>query len=50
LEFPLQGSKFLNFKDFKKVVDIMKDKGHLTKEGLQLIKSIKAGMNTGREI
>lgn len=50
LEFPLQGSKFLNFKDFKKVVDIIKVKGHLTKEGLQLIKNIKAGMNTGREI
>lgn len=48
MKYPLQGSKLLNFEDFKKVVDIMKVKGHLTKEGLDEIKLIKANMNQGR--
>ena len=48
MKYPLQGSKFLNFEDFKKVVNIMKVKGHLTKEGLDEIKLIKANMNQGR--
>jgi hypothetical protein len=45
----LQGSKFMNFQDFNEVVKIMKVKGHLTKEGLEKIKGIKAGMNTSRK-
>ena len=48
LKYPLQSSKSLNFKDFYKVVLIMKTKGHLTKKGLDEIKNIKAGMNTKR--
>lgn len=48
-KFPLQGSKFMNFQDFNEVVKIMKTKGHLTKEGLEKIKNIKAGMNTSRK-
>jgi len=28
----------------------MKNKAHLTEEGLEKIRQIKAGMNTGREI
>jgi hypothetical protein len=48
-KFPLQGSKFMNFQDFNEVVKIMKVKGHLTKEGLEKIKGIKAGMNTSRK-
>ena len=39
--------KALDFKDFCVVADMMKDKKHLTKEGLQEIKKIKAGMNRG---
>jgi hypothetical protein len=31
-----------------KVVEIIKLKQHLTKEGLEQIRCIKAGMNTGR--
>jgi hypothetical protein len=45
---PLVGSKLLNFKDFCKCADIMRSKGHLTTNGLEEIKAIKAGMNTGR--
>jgi LAGLIDADG DNA endonuclease family protein len=49
LKYPLQGSKLENFKDFNKIVQIMKVKGHLKREGLETIKSIKVGMNTGRK-
>ena len=49
LKYPLQGSKYLNFIDFNKIVKIMKIKGHLTKKGLERIKDIKAGMNTRRK-
>ena len=45
---PLHGLKSQNFTDFCKVADIMKEKGHLTEEGLDQIRLIKAGMNTGR--
>jgi hypothetical protein len=43
LAFKLQGSKNHNFKCFKKVVEIMKNKKHLTKSGLE---EIKSEMNT----
>jgi len=49
LKYPLHGSKFSNFKDFNKIIQIMKVKGHLKKEGLEIIQNIKAGMNTGRK-
>ena len=45
---PLLGVKAKNFADFCKVANIMKVKGHLTKEGLDQILGIKTGMNTGR--
>ena len=32
-----------------KVAELMKEKKHLTGEGLEEIKKIKAGMNTGRK-
>jgi hypothetical protein len=32
-----------------KVIELMKNKAHLTKEGLEQIKLIKYGMNRGRE-
>lgn len=47
--FPLVGSKLLNFEDFCKAADIIRSKGHLTKEGLDTLKEIKAGMNTKRK-
>jgi len=47
-KYPLQGAKLLDYADFKKAVEIMKNKGHLTKEGLEEICKIKVGMNRGR--
>jgi len=43
-----EGSKKFVFDDFCKVAKLM-DKAHLTKEGLDQIRKIKAGMNTGRK-
>lgn len=47
-KLPLQGLKQSNFADFCIVASIIKTKGHLTPEGLDKIKQIKAGMNTKR--
>jgi hypothetical protein len=45
---PLQGTKRLDFADFCRVAELMKEKAHLTAEGLDKIRKIKEGMNTGR--
>ena len=45
---PILGVKALDFEDFKRVVAIIKVKGHLTESGLEEIRLIKAGMNRGR--
>jgi len=47
---PVKGVKALDFADFCQVADLMKEKKHLTKEGLEKIKQIKARMNRGRII
>jgi hypothetical protein len=47
-KYPLQGNKRFNYADFYKVAMLMKDKAHLTPEGLALIEEIKTGMNTFR--
>lgn len=47
-QYPLQGIKRLNFEDFKLVVELIKKKEHLTLDGLNKIRLIKSGMNTGR--
>lgn len=46
--YPLQGRKFLDFEDFNRAVKIVKAKDHLTNEGMKMIMSIKARMNTER--
>ncbi|KAG0632533.1 LAGLIDADG endonuclease [Tuber brumale] len=48
-KYPLQGLKSSDFFDFCKIALLMKDKAHLTEEGLAQIREIKAGMNTGRK-
>ena len=48
-KYPIQGVKHLDFLDFVKVAEIMKEKGHLTERGLDQIIKIKAGMNQGRK-
>ena len=47
-KYPLEGAKSLNYADFKKVAGMMKGGAHLTLEGLEEIRKIKAGMNSGR--
>ena len=46
---PIVGVKALDFADFCKVAEMMRDNKHLSQEGLENIKQIKAGMNTGRK-
>jgi hypothetical protein len=47
-KYPVQGDKVKDFNDFKKVAELMKNKAHLTPEGIEEIKKIKSGMNRGR--
>jgi hypothetical protein len=47
-KYPLHGTKALNYKDFCKVSDLIKNKAHLTASGLDQIGQIKAGMNKRR--
>jgi hypothetical protein len=47
-EYQLQGIKRLNFNDLCEAAEIMKVKRHLTEAGLNELKLIKSGMNTGR--
>ena len=42
-------NKKKDFEDWAKIADIIKSKGHLTKEGFEQIKIIKGGMNRSRE-
>jgi hypothetical protein len=47
-ETPIIGEKLKDFEDFCQVANMMKDKKHLSPEGLDLVRQIKARMNTGR--
>ena len=47
-EFKLHGIKYQNFEDLKKAALLMKNKVHLTREGLDEIKKIKGRMNKNR--
>jgi len=47
-EYPILGVKNENFKDFCRMAEIMKNKEHLTLEGLEKIRLIKSKMNTLR--
>jgi hypothetical protein len=46
----LFGVKLFDYLDWCEIAKIMIDGKHLTVEGLNLIRSIKSGMNTGRKI
>lgn len=45
---PIPGAKSQDFNDFCLVVELIKNKAHLTEEGLDQIRHIKTRMNTGR--
>lgn len=46
---PLMGAKLKEYQDFVEVAKLMENKAHLTKDGLEKIRSIKLGMNFKRE-
>lgn len=48
--YPIIGVKALDFQDFCIVADMMKDKKHLSKQGLELIQNIQTRMNRGRSV
>jgi|SRR5690606_22319935 len=48
-KYPILGIKSKDFIDFKKVVELMSNKEHLTLDGLEEIRKIKSGMNKGRD-
>lgn len=47
-KYPIEGTKRLDFIEFKNVAKIVNDKSHLTSEGIKQICEIKTRMNTGR--
>ena len=47
-KYPIFGVKAKDFADWCKVTELMQNKEHLTAEGLDQIRKIKAGMNKGR--
>ena len=49
LNYPLRGTKHLDFLTFKKAVDLINSKQHLTKEGIDEIIKMSYNMNTYRE-
>jgi len=49
-KYPISGIKNLDFVDFKKVSEIIKNKFHLTLEGFKKIKDINSQMNQRRSI
>jgi hypothetical protein len=48
-KYPILGVKSTDYADFKRVAELMKNKAHLIAEGLDQIRQIKGGMNTGRK-
>lgn len=47
-QYPILGVKSLEYNDFKLVSNMMKNKEHLTKEGMNKIIKIRSNMNTNR--
>ena len=48
-KYQIEGVKSKDFIDFCEIALLMKNKVHLTQDGLEQIRKIKAGMNTGRK-
>ena len=49
-KYPILGDKSSDFADFKKVAELIKNKEHLTAEGLSKIIKIVEGMNLDRNL
>ena len=50
IKYPILGVKSKDFDDYHLVAQLMKEKKHLTQEGLKKILEIKSGMNQKRGI
>ena len=48
-KYPILGMKTKDLEDFSFVAGLMRNKAHLTEQGLVKIKKIKEGMNKGRK-
>lgn len=48
-KYPIFGIKSKDFLDFCTVIELMKNKKHLCPEGIEEIRKIKAGTNSGRD-
>ena len=48
VKYPIIGKKQLDYQDFCKITNLMKEKAHITTEGFNEIRKIKKGMNTSR--
>jgi hypothetical protein len=48
-KYLVQGVKSADYADLKRAAELMKEKAHLTPEGLARALRLKAGMNTGRD-
>lgn len=49
-KYPIQGVKYEDFMDFCKVALLIKNKAHLTQQGIEEILNIKSRMNTKRQL
>jgi len=49
VKYPISGEKTKDFADFVKVAELVKEKAHLTKDGLEQIAEIISGMNSKRK-
>ena len=47
-EYKIESIKSLDYLDFCKVAELVNNKAHLTKEGLEQIRKIKFSMNRNR--
>ena len=47
--YKIAGEKTKDLDNFKQIAQLIKSKAHLTSEGLDQIRKIKAGMNKGRK-
>ena len=47
-KYPILGNKELDFSDFYKALNLIKNKKHLEESGLEKIRELKHGMNRGR--
>jgi hypothetical protein len=48
-QYPLHGTKRLDYLDFCRAAELINAKAHLTSDGLDKLRLLQAGMNRGRK-